>query len=49
MGANPRMESDSKASNLLREDDLQSYQALLAQSDDFEDGVSQALRFVRLE
>lgn len=49
MGANPRIEFDSKASNVLREDDLQSYRALLPQSDDYEDGGFQALRFVQLE
>jgi hypothetical protein len=46
MGANPRIESDSKTSNVPREDDLQSYRALLAQSDDFEDGGSQVLATV---
>jgi 7,8-dihydropterin-6-yl-methyl-4-(beta-D-ribofuranosyl)aminobenzene 5'-phosphate synthase len=49
VGANPRVEHASKASNALSEDDLQSYRALLARSDDLEDSGSRALRFVQLE
>jgi 7,8-dihydropterin-6-yl-methyl-4-(beta-D-ribofuranosyl)aminobenzene 5'-phosphate synthase len=47
VGANPRVESGSKASNRLSEGDLRSYRALLAQSDDSKDSGSEALRFVR--
>jgi 7,8-dihydropterin-6-yl-methyl-4-(beta-D-ribofuranosyl)aminobenzene 5'-phosphate synthase len=49
VGANPRVESDSKASNVLSEDDLQSYRALRARGDGLEDGGSEALRFVQLQ
>jgi 7,8-dihydropterin-6-yl-methyl-4-(beta-D-ribofuranosyl)aminobenzene 5'-phosphate synthase len=49
VGANPRVESASKASNRLSEGDLQSYRALLAQSDDFKDSGSEVVRFVRAE
>ena len=48
MGPNPRVEPESKASHVLSEDDLQSYRALLAQSDDFEDSGAAALQLVQL-
>ncbi len=44
LGANPRAESDSRASNIPGESDLRNYRRLLAQSDDFED--SEAMRLV---
>jgi hypothetical protein len=40
VGANPRVESESRPSNALTEDDLRGYRELLAQSDDLEDGGS---------
>ena len=47
VGANPRVESASRAADRLSEDDLRSYRALLAHSDDFEDSGSGAMRFVQ--
>jgi 7,8-dihydropterin-6-yl-methyl-4-(beta-D-ribofuranosyl)aminobenzene 5'-phosphate synthase len=48
VGANPRVETDSRSSNILSEGDLRSYQALLAQSDDLEDSGSGAVRLVQV-
>jgi 7,8-dihydropterin-6-yl-methyl-4-(beta-D-ribofuranosyl)aminobenzene 5'-phosphate synthase len=47
VGANPRAESDAKASNGLSEDDLRGYRALLARSDDFEDSGREVRRMSR--
>jgi 7,8-dihydropterin-6-yl-methyl-4-(beta-D-ribofuranosyl)aminobenzene 5'-phosphate synthase len=49
VGANPRVESDSRATDGRSEDDWQSYRALLAQSDDFEDSGSEAMRLVHAQ
>jgi 7,8-dihydropterin-6-yl-methyl-4-(beta-D-ribofuranosyl)aminobenzene 5'-phosphate synthase len=40
MSPNPRIESDLKASNVLREDDLQSYRALLPSAENRLDRIS---------
>jgi 7,8-dihydropterin-6-yl-methyl-4-(beta-D-ribofuranosyl)aminobenzene 5'-phosphate synthase len=48
VGANPRAEADPRISNGLSEADLRSYRALLAQSDDFEDRGSEAVRLAQL-
>jgi 7,8-dihydropterin-6-yl-methyl-4-(beta-D-ribofuranosyl)aminobenzene 5'-phosphate synthase len=47
VGANPRAESDPKASNSLSDDDLRAYRALLARSDDFEDSGREVRRLSR--
>jgi 7,8-dihydropterin-6-yl-methyl-4-(beta-D-ribofuranosyl)aminobenzene 5'-phosphate synthase len=47
-GPNPRVESDSKASNTPSEGDLQSYRALLARSDDLEDTGAEPVRFAQV-
>jgi 7,8-dihydropterin-6-yl-methyl-4-(beta-D-ribofuranosyl)aminobenzene 5'-phosphate synthase len=49
VGANPRVESNSKASNILGEDDLRSYRKLLAQSDDLEDSGPEAVRLAQIQ
>jgi len=49
VGANPRAESDPKASSNLSEGDLRSYRALLAQSDDFKESGPEVGRFARLQ
>jgi len=49
VGANPRAESDPKASDKLSEGDLRSYRALLAQSDDFKDSGPEMVRFAQVQ
>jgi 7,8-dihydropterin-6-yl-methyl-4-(beta-D-ribofuranosyl)aminobenzene 5'-phosphate synthase len=49
VGANPRAESGRQASNALGEGDFQAYRRLLAQSDDFEDGDSAAVRLAQIQ
>jgi 7,8-dihydropterin-6-yl-methyl-4-(beta-D-ribofuranosyl)aminobenzene 5'-phosphate synthase len=49
VGAHPRVESDSRVSNILSEGDLRSYRALLAQSDDFKDRGPEAVRLVQVQ
>jgi hypothetical protein len=47
VGANPRVESDPKASRNLSDGDLRSYRALLAQSDDFKERGPEVGRFAQ--
>jgi 7,8-dihydropterin-6-yl-methyl-4-(beta-D-ribofuranosyl)aminobenzene 5'-phosphate synthase len=47
VGANPRAESDRTASSAMDESDLHSYRALLAQSDDLNDGGHEAVRLAQ--
>jgi 7,8-dihydropterin-6-yl-methyl-4-(beta-D-ribofuranosyl)aminobenzene 5'-phosphate synthase len=47
VGANPRAEPDPRVSNIPGEGDLRSYRTLLAQSDDFKDRGSEAVRLAR--
>jgi 7,8-dihydropterin-6-yl-methyl-4-(beta-D-ribofuranosyl)aminobenzene 5'-phosphate synthase len=49
VGANPRTESNPKASNILSEDDLRRYRTLLAQSDDLEDSGREAGRLAQIQ
>lgn len=42
VGANPRADTDARASSMLSDGDLQGYRTLLTQSDDLEDGGSEA-------
>jgi 7,8-dihydropterin-6-yl-methyl-4-(beta-D-ribofuranosyl)aminobenzene 5'-phosphate synthase len=49
VGANPRAESDAKASNTLSDGDLRTYRRLLARSDDFEDGDPQVVRLAEVQ
>jgi hypothetical protein len=49
VGANPRAESDPKASSTLSESDLRSYRALLAQSDDFKESGPEVGRFAQVQ
>ena len=49
VGANPRAESDLKASSNLSESDLRSYRALLAQSEDFKESGPEVGRFAQVQ
>jgi 7,8-dihydropterin-6-yl-methyl-4-(beta-D-ribofuranosyl)aminobenzene 5'-phosphate synthase len=49
VGANPRAESDPKASSSLSERDLRSYRALLAQNDDFNESGPEVWRFAQVQ
>ncbi len=49
VGANLRAESGPKASNTFSEGDLRSYRQLLAQSDDFEGGGTEAVRLTQVQ
>ena len=47
VGAVPRVESDRSAA--LNEDDLRSYRMLFAASDDFKDGIAEAVRLAKVQ
>jgi 7,8-dihydropterin-6-yl-methyl-4-(beta-D-ribofuranosyl)aminobenzene 5'-phosphate synthase len=49
VGANPRADSDARASNILSEGELRSYRTLLAQSNDFEDSGSEAVKLAQVQ
>ena len=49
VGANPRAESDPKASSNLSDGDLRSYRALLAKSDDIKESGPETGRFAQVQ
>jgi hypothetical protein len=49
VGANPRAESDPKASSNLSEGDLRSYRALLGEDEDVRESGSEVVRFAQVQ
>jgi 7,8-dihydropterin-6-yl-methyl-4-(beta-D-ribofuranosyl)aminobenzene 5'-phosphate synthase len=47
LGANPRVESDRRATGILDESDLRTYRTLLARSDDLSDGGPEIVRLAQ--